>query len=159
MKNRLVALAALIFLCGAASIRETGSTLLLPLMSLWVGAYERAHPDVTIAVEGTGSGEGIAQAMADAQLQSGVLDIPLAVSAQVVAYNVQEIGQAHLNVSGDVLAGIYSGTIAFWDDPKIRAMNSDVARDLPHSRIVPIRRIEGSGDTFLFTHYLAATTR
>ena len=133
-------------LCLAAApiadqaLRETGSTLLLPLMSLWAGAYERAHPDVSIAVEGTGSGEGIAQAIAgtvdigasdaylsDEQLAGGVLNIPLAVSAQVIAYNVQQAGGSHLNFSGDVLAGIYEGTIAYWDDPKIRAINPQAA--------------------------------
>lgn len=157
---------------GTERLRETGSTLLLPLMSLWVTAYERAHPDVSIDVEGTGSGEGISQAMAgsvdigasdaylsDEQLSTGVLNIPLAVSAQVIAYNLQQIGDRHLNFSGDVLAGIYSGAIVYWDDPRIRALNSGMARDLPHERIVAIRRIEGSGDTFMFTRYLVSAAR
>lgn len=158
---------------AALALRETGSTLLLPLMSLWVEAYQRAHANVTISVEGTGSGQGISQAMAgtadigasdaylsDRQLSDGaVLNIPLAVSAQVIAYNVQEIGDQHLNLSGDILADIYTGKIAFWDDTRIRALNPQAANDLPHEHIVPIRRAEGSGDTFMFTQYLSRTSK
>jgi phosphate transport system substrate-binding protein len=178
MPARLAA-AAFAVLLGAAApsatlpLRETGSTLLLPLMSLWVQAYQRAHTNVTISVEGTGSGEGIAQAMAgtadigasdaylsDQQLSDGtVLNIPLAVSAQVIAYHVPEIGDRHLNLTGDVLAGIYTGKIAFWDDARIRAINPQVALNLPHVGIVPIRRAEGSGDTFMFTQYLSRTSK
>ena len=157
----------------ALALRETGSTLLMPLLSLWVESYERSHTDVSISVEGTGSGEGIAQASAgtadiggsdaylsDRQLAGGtLLNIPLAVSAQVIAYNVQEIGNRHLNLSADVLAGIYSGAIGYWDDPRIRAINAKVATDLPHSRILPIRRAEGSGDTSMFTEYLTRGSR
>jgi len=162
-----VALAALP--AHALALRETGSTLLFPLLALWVGAYQRSHTDVSISLEGSGSGEGIAQAstgkadigasdayLSDRQLAGGtLLNIPLAVSAQVIAYNIQEIGDRHLNLSASLLAGIYSGTIVYWDDPRIRAVNRDLASELPHDRIVPIRRIEGSGDTFMFTAYLA----
>jgi phosphate transport system substrate-binding protein len=178
MPARIIA-AGLCVMLGAAAptaalaLRETGSTLLLPLMSLWVQAYQRAHTDVAISVEGTGSGQGISQAMAgtvdigasdaylsDQQLSDGaMLNIPLAVSAQVIAYNVQEIGDQHLNLSGDILADIYSGKIAFWDDPRIRAINPHIANDLPHAAIVPIRRVEGSGDTSMFTEYLSKTSK
>jgi phosphate transport system substrate-binding protein len=157
----------------ALALRETGSTLLFPLMSLWVQAYQRAHTDVAISIEGTGSGEGISQAIAgtadigasdaylsDRQLADGaVLNIPLAVSAQVIAYNVQEIGDQHLNLSGELLADIYTGKIAFWDDPRIRAINPQSAANLPHEHIVPIRRAEGSGDTFMFTQFLNRTSK
>ncbi len=157
---------------AAINLKETGSTLLLPLMSLWVEAFHRSFTGINISVEGTGSGAGISQAidgtvdigasdafLSNQQIASGsVINIPLAVSAQVIAYNVQEIGDRHLNLSGPVLAGIYTGSIQYWDDPKIRSINPpEIARDLPHARITPIRRIEGSGDTFIFTSYLASS--
>jgi phosphate transport system substrate-binding protein len=179
-RNQAAALLLSLVLLAAAplnatvALRETGSTLLLPLMSLWVEAFHRAHEEVTIAVEGTGSGAGISQAIdgtadigaSDAYLSNqqiaggAVLNIPLAVSAQVVAYNVQQVGDRHLNLTGPILAGIYSGAVLYWDDPKIRAINPpEIARELPHARIVPIRRVESSGDTFMFTEFLKASDR
>jgi phosphate transport system substrate-binding protein len=57
-----------------------------------------------------------------------------------------------------VLAGIYSGEIQFWDDAKIKDLNKPVAGKLPHQQIVPVRRADGSGDTFIFTQYLSKST-
>ena len=41
---------------------ETGSTLLYPLFNMWVPAYSKAHPEVQITTQGTGSGTGISEA-------------------------------------------------------------------------------------------------
>jgi phosphate transport system substrate-binding protein len=156
---------------AAANLLETGSSLVYPLMNLWVPEYTRAHPDVKITTQSTGSGTGISQAvagvaqigasdayMSDAQLAQGkMLNIPLAISAQQVNYNVPEIGQAHLNLSGPVLAGIYDGSIRYWDDSKIKSINSALASKLPHQAIIPVHRADGSGDTFIFTQYLSDT--
>jgi phosphate transport system substrate-binding protein len=155
---------------AATDLLETGSTLLYPLMNLWVAAYQQAHGDVQITTQGTGSGTGISQAiagvaqigasdayMADAQIKSSpMLNIPLAISAQQINYNIPGLNNVHLNLSGPVLAGIYSGTIQFWDDAQIKDINKNVK--LPHQQIVPIHRAEGSGDTFIFTQYLSKST-
>ncbi|HMD02157.1 MAG TPA: phosphate ABC transporter substrate-binding protein PstS [Candidatus Baltobacteraceae bacterium] len=159
-------------IAGAAQLAETGSTLLLPLMNTWVDAYRQHDPSTQITTEGSGSGAGIARAiagdvqigasdayMSDAQMKATpMLNIPLAISAQQVDYNVPEIGPAHLNLSGPVLAAIYSGTVEFWDDAQIAGLNAVVAKKLPHARIIPVKRAEGSGDTFIFTQYLSETT-
>ena len=164
--------------CGATSfaagarLLETGSTLLYPLMNLWVAAYQKDHSDVQITTQGTGSGTGISQAisgvaqigasdayMSDSQMKTaGMLNIPLAISAQQINYNVPGLNDVHLNLSGPVLAGIYTGDIHFWDDAKIKAINAKFASKLPHHEIVPIHRADGSGDTFLFTQYLTFST-
>lgn len=151
----------------AVSLLETGSTLLYPLFQKWVPAYEAAHPEVTITPAGTGSGTGISQAiagavqigasdayMSDAQVAANpdMLNIPLAISAQIIAYNVPGLNNLHLKLSGPILAGIYTGHIVYWDDPAIRAANPGV--NLPHHTIVPVRRNDSSGDSFLFTQYL-----
>jgi phosphate transport system substrate-binding protein len=157
---------------AAVDLLETGSTLLYPLMNLWVGAYQSAHNDVQITTQGTGSGTGISQAisgvaqigasdayMADAQMKNTpMLNIPLAISAQQIAYNLPGLNNAHLNLSGPVLAAIYSGTIAYWDDAKIKDLNKKLASKLPHQPIVPIHRADSSGDTFIFSQYLAKST-
>ena len=156
---------------GKTQVLETGSTLLYPLMNEWVSAYQASHGDVAITTQGTGSGTGIAQAISgvaqigasDAYLSNGqmaqnaMLNIPLAISAQQVNYNVPEVGNAHINLSGPILAGIYMGSVRYWDDASIKNANAALASKLPHKEIVPIHRADGSGDTFLFTGYLSAS--
>src|SRR5579872_5713596 len=164
--------------CGAvapaagARLLETGSSLLYPLMNLWVAGYQKDHADTQITTQSTGSGTGISQAisgvaqigasdayMSDAQMKtSEMLNIPLAISAQQVNYNVPGLNDVHLNLSGPVLAGIYSGQIRYWDDAQIKKLNAKYAGKLPHHTIVAIHRADGSGDTFLFTQYLSFST-
>ncbi len=55
-----------------------------------------------------------------------------------------------------MLANIYLGTITFWDDPAITALNAGVT--LPHQAITVDHRSDGSGTTSIFTHYLAAVS-
>jgi phosphate transport system substrate-binding protein len=96
--------------------------------------------------------------LSDAQMKANdLLNVPLAVSAQEVDYNVPELRAAPpLRLSGPVLADIYDGSIARWDDPRILALNP--GRVLPHHVIIPIHRTDGSGDTFIFTQYLSFST-
>jgi phosphate transport system substrate-binding protein len=179
-----LALAAAVAACGAphpgqagltaasardATIKEAGSSLLYPLMRTWAGAYQRQTPGVTVATASTSSGKGIAAASAgrvdvgasDAYLSSGdlvktpdLLNIPLAIAAQTVIYNLPSAsGTEHVQLNGAVLAGIYEGTITRWDDPRITAINPGVS--LPDLKIVPVVRSDMSGDTFLFTSYLS----
>jgi phosphate transport system substrate-binding protein len=177
-KTLALTLAALLLVCAggralaATNILETGSSLLFPLMNLWVATYTQAHSDVQITTASTGSGTGISQAiggvaqigasdayMSDGQMSgSPMLNIPLAISAQQINYNIPGLNDVHLNLSGPVLAAIYSGEIQNWDDPKIKAINKQYAAKLPHRPIVPVRRSDGSGDTFIFTQYLSKST-
>jgi phosphate transport system substrate-binding protein len=153
----------------AATIAETGSSLLYPLMHVWATAYQHQAPGVTVSTASTSSGTGIADATAgnadlgasDAYLSSGDMvkkpalrNIPLAVSAQTVLYNLPGLSSsAHVHLNGTVLAEIYDGTITRWNDPRIAAINPHLT--LPADTIVPVRRSDSSGDTFLFTSYLA----
>lgn len=152
------------------TINETGSSLLYPLFNgQWISAYKSVAPNVKITAASTGSGAGISQAiagtvqigasdayMADAQMQQSpsMVNIPLAISAQQIMYNLPGIKQ-HLDLSGDVLAKIYTGQIKYWDDPAITSLNKGVK--LPHEQIIPVHRSDGSGDSFLFTQYLSDT--
>ena len=153
------------------SISETGSTLIYPLFQTWVAAYAKVDPNLHMTVGATGSGAGIAQAIAnhvqigtsDAYMSDDqkmahpdILNIPLAISAQTVEVNLPELHGAALKLSGPVLASIYTGKIRQWDAPEIAALNSGV--HLPHQAIVPVHRADGSGDTFIFTQFLSFTT-
>ncbi len=81
-----------------------------------------------------------------------LLNVPLAVSAQTIIYNLPDVS-GHVQLNGAILAGIYDGAVTMWNDPLIAAINPHVT--LPAMKIVPVRRSDSSGDTFLFTSYLS----
>jgi phosphate transport system substrate-binding protein len=178
--RRALGAAAVTVFCALASpiahaadvaLSETGSTLLFPLFQAWIGGYKGVASDVTITAAATGSGAGEKAALdgtvrigaSDAYLSDRVaqqnpqmLDIPVAISAQTINYNVPSLNGAHLKIDGPTLGAIYTGAIKQWDDPAIKAMNPDVT--LPHQGIIPVRRADGSGDTFIFTQFLDFST-
>jgi phosphate transport system substrate-binding protein len=152
---------------AAQTLSETGSTLAYPLFKAWIAEYAKVDPAVQISASATGSGAGIEQAadgrvrigmsdayMSDTQAMASphILNIPLAISAQIVAANLPELHGARLKLSGPVLAGIYSGSIRDWDAAPIATLNRGLR--LPHHAIVPVRRSDSSGDTFIFTQFL-----
>jgi len=155
---------------GSVQLSETGSSLLYPLFQEWAPAYQQ-KTGVDITPASTGSGTGISDAEAgtvnigasDAYVSTALeaqhpnlLNIPLAVSAQQVMYNLPGLNKIHLKLNGPVLAGIYDGQIKNWRDARIQKLNPGVK--LPNLPVVPIHRADGSGDTFLFTQYLSFTT-
>ncbi len=155
------------------TLAETGSTLLYNLFGAWASAYHHQFASVTIKTAPTGSGTGIADASAgtadlgasDAFLSSGnlvqnpdLLNIPLAISAQQVNYNLPHVpASTHVRLDGSVLAQMYTGAIRNWDDPAIKALNPGLS--LPDLPVRPLHRGEptGSGDTFLFSSYLSTS--
>ncbi|MBV8402245.1 MAG: substrate-binding domain-containing protein [Acetobacteraceae bacterium] len=98
-------------------VTETGSTLMLPLMQRWAKAYAEVSPEPHVTAA-TDSGAGIAAAihgtaqigasdayMSDVEVarHPGILNIPLAISAQTVNYNLPGLS-ATLRLIGPVLA-------------------------------------------------------
>ena len=112
---------------------------------------ERRHPDVAItaggdAVRAPASPQAIAGTvqigasdayMSDeaAEQNPKILNIPLAISAQTMNYNLPGLNDAPSKLDGPTLAGIYTGQVTMWDAPEIAALNPGV--DLPHQPIVP----------------------
>jgi phosphate transport system substrate-binding protein len=154
---------------SGGTVTETGSTLLYPLFNLWAGGYNTKYPSMTIQTGGTGSGTGISEAengtidigASDAYLSPSVVaanpdlkNIPLAISAQIVAYNIPGV-LSHLKLSGNVLSEIYQGQVTKWNASQITSLNPGVT--LPSIPIVTLHRSDSSGDTFLFTTYLSKT--
>ncbi|HEY1413612.1 MAG TPA: phosphate ABC transporter substrate-binding protein PstS [Rhodopila sp.] len=153
-------------------LNETGSTLLYPLFQRWIPAYGSVKPDVKINIAASNSGEGIKSAVAgtvqigtsdaymsdeEAERNRQVISVPLAISAQTVNCNIPGLGAVALKLDGPALAGIYSGRIRQWDDAAIAALNPGTK--LPHQAIVPVRRADPSGDTFVFTQFLDFSTQ
>lgn len=152
---------------GAGTLVGAGSTLIAPLITTeWTPKYAE-KTKVAVTYGPIGSGGGIAQITArtvdfgasDAPLTEdefkeakGVVQIPWALAATDVAYNVQGVGN-QLKLTGPVLAEIYEGKITTWNDPKIAELNPDIK--LPAEKITPVYRSDGSGDTYAFTNYLS----
>jgi phosphate transport system substrate-binding protein len=154
---------------AGGTVTETGSTLLYPLFNLWSSGYSTKFPKVTVDTAGTGSGTGISEAengtvnigASDAYLSPSVTaanpdlkNIPLAISAQIVAYNIPGV-LSHLKLTGKVLSEIYRGVVTKWNASQITSLNPGVT--LPNIPIVTLHRSDSSGDTFLFTTYLSKT--
>jgi phosphate transport system substrate-binding protein len=72
--------------------------------------------------------------------------------------NYQPIGSGgsadQLKLTGELLAKIYNGDVTKWNDPAIAAVNQGVS--LPSTKITVVHRSDGSGTTWIFTHYLTA---
>jgi phosphate transport system substrate-binding protein len=146
-------------------LNGAGSTLIQPLMAFWSQDWlTRAGVQVNYAA--VGSGTGIAQITAravdfgasDAPLTSaqaaacnGCTQIPWALTATGAAYNLPGVSGLHL--TGPLLAAIYEGKITTWNDSRIAKINKGKA--LPATKITPVYRSDGSGDTYAFTDYLS----
>ncbi|MCU1489605.1 MAG: pstS [Acidimicrobiaceae bacterium] len=152
---------------SGGTISETGSSLFYPLFSTWAQSYKGSS--LQTASTGSGAGQSGAEAgtvnvgASDAYLppsvlsqtgSSAVLDIPVVVSAQQIDYNIPGLAKGtHLHLSAHLLAAIYSGSVTMWNDPSITRINKGVS--IPAVKIVPLHRSDSSGDTFLFSSYLA----
>jgi phosphate transport system substrate-binding protein len=127
----------------------------------------RTYPGVHITPAATGSEVGVKKSisgeaqigasdvfMSDKEVRQNpqIVNFPLCISAQMVNYNLPDLNTDKLKLDGTVLADIYSGKIRDWDAAPIAALNPSLK--LPHQSIIPIRRAEGSGDTFIFTQFL-----
>lgn len=151
------------------ALNGAGSTLVAPLMAQWQPDYATSA-GVTVTYGAVGSGGGIDAitgrtvdfGASDAPLTSdqakackGCLQIPWALGATVVAYNVKGVPN-NLKLTGAVVADIFLGNITSWNDPAIANLNPGV--NLPSTHITPVYRSDGSGDSFVFTSYLSAVS-
>lgn len=80
-------------------------------------------------------------------------DLPVYISPIAVVFNIE--GVDSLNLTPEVIAGIFAGDITNWNDEAIVADNPDAT--LPDLAIVPVHRSDDSGTTENFTEYLSAT--
>ena len=167
--KRLLPLLALLVLPAAAQtkLNAAGATFPNPIYSKWFSAYHQMHPDVEINYQSIGSGGGIAQLKAGTvdfgasdmplddkkvkDMPMPFLQLPTVLGAVVPAYNVPEV-KSEIKFTGEILAGIYLGSITKWNDKVIAAANPGVS--LPDKSIIVIHRSDGSGTTFVFTDYL-----
>src|SRR4051794_9884199 len=151
------------------SISGAGSTFVPPLVPPWTPAVGEAF-GLTLQYSPVGSGAGIA-AISNRQVDFGASDAPLspdqaaackgcvqipwALSATTVAYNVAG-APTHLRLDGATIAKIFLGQISNWNDPAIAKLNP--GGNLPDLKITPVFRSDGSGTSYNFTDYLSAVS-
>ena len=169
MKKTLVAVLLFVLAMSAAQAQKltgAGATFPYPIYSKWFSEYSAAHPGVEINYQSIGSGGGIRQVTAglvdfgatdgpatDEQLagsKNKLIHIPTVLGAVVPIFNVP--GVSDVKFSSDVLADIFLGKIATWNDARIAKDNPGVK--LPDQKIIVVHRSDGSGTTYIFTDYL-----
>src|SRR5581483_10770183 len=171
LKRSFPALALLLLALPSAAqtkLNAAGATFPYPIYSKWFSEYRRQHPDIEINYQSIGSGGGIRQVtagtvdfgasdgpMTDQQLKDAnfkIMHLPTVLGAVVPAYNIPGF-KGELKFTPDVIAGIYLGKIASWNDAAIAKVNSGVS--LPNQPIVVVHRSDGSGTTYIWTDYLS----
>ena len=157
---------------GAASGNDdallgAGSSFDYPLFSKQFSEYNKAN-GLKVNYQSVGSGAGISQltnktvdfgasdapmnGKQDSALSSPAIHIPITAGAVALSYNLPDVKDT-LNLTPDLIAGMFLGTITKWNDPKIAAVNKGVK--LPSTAILIAHRSDGSGTTNIFTTYLA----
>lgn len=151
------------------TITGAGSTFVAPLVSAWTPALGSAF-GYNVQYSAVGSGAGIAAVTtrqvdfgaSDAPLSpdqatacKGCVQIPWALSATTVAYNIPG-APVHVRLDGPTIAKIFMGDISNWNDPAIAALNPGAS--MPNLKITPVFRSDGSGTSYNFTDYLSAVS-
>ncbi|MFQ5476975.1 MAG: phosphate ABC transporter substrate-binding protein PstS, partial [Nitrosopumilus sp.] len=153
------------------TLTGAGATFPFPLIDLWRVEYNNVYDNVNLNYQSIGSGGGIKQHIektvnfaasdkpmseAERELAPGTLHIPESIGGVVLVYNLPEVPDKGLNLTGDTIAKIFLGEITKWNDPAIVAENPEL--NLPDKEIVTAHRSDGSGTTFIFTDYLTTVS-
>jgi phosphate transport system substrate-binding protein len=149
-------------------LNGAGATFPFPLIDTWRVEYQKIKPELSINYQSIGSGGGVKQftekivdfGATDAPLTSLEMEkaqeavhIPETIGSIIVSYNIPEVPDSGLKLTGPILAGIYLGEITKWNDPQIQKLNPDLF--LPAQNIIVSHRSDGSGTTFVWTDYLS----
>ncbi len=159
--------------CVAGPVTAQGSSAQAAAVNAWIRDYQVSCPTATVAYASVGSGAGLRdfvsgtgdfagsdsplsaaeQPAANARCGGAAIHLPMVAGPIALAYNVA--GVDDLRLAPDTIAGILTGRIAGWNDPRIARDNPGVT--LPATRIRPVHRADSSGTTDNLTRFLAAT--
>ncbi|MBS0557505.1 MAG: phosphate ABC transporter substrate-binding protein PstS [Proteobacteria bacterium] len=151
---------------NAADVTGAGSSFVYPVLSKWSASFAEKTGN-HVNYQSIGSGGGIAQIKAgtvdfgasdkpldaDDLAKSGLGQFPSVIGGIVPAYNIDGVEAGKLVLDGQVLAGIFLGNIANWNDAAIAKLNPGLK--LPDAKITVVHRSDGSGTSFNFTNYLS----
>ncbi len=167
---------------GGEAMAEVSGTLIgagassqAAAMQGWQAGFQGANPDATVEYDPIGSGGGRETflsggsdfAGSDAALDEeeyaasiercagdqGAINLPHYISPIAIPYNLPSLEGETLNLSPEVIAGIFANEITVWNDPAIAADNPDL--ELPDTTINPVHRSDESGTTENFTDYMS----
>ncbi|HUZ21143.1 MAG TPA: phosphate ABC transporter substrate-binding protein PstS [Acidimicrobiales bacterium] len=155
---------------SALTLNGAGSTFDQPFFTLGFYEYhQKIDPSVTVNYASIGSGGGQGQIEANtvnfgatdvpmfssdlAKATAGtIVQVPIDLGGEAISYNVKGLPQG-LHLTGPVLAEIYLGQIANWDNSALKKLNPKV--NFPNESITVVHRADGSGTSYAFTNYLA----
>ncbi|MFM8623394.1 MAG: phosphate ABC transporter substrate-binding protein PstS [Betaproteobacteria bacterium] len=154
----------------AADITGAGATFPFPIYAKWAEAYKKTT-GIGLNYQSIGSSGGIRQIRAktvafgatDAPLsgadldKDGMVQFPAIIGGTVPVFNLEGFANGELRVTGPVLAEMFMGKIARWNDPKLVALNP--GKKLPDTAITVVHRADGSGTTFNWTDYLSEVSK
>ena len=152
----------------ALMLTGAGATFPYPLYTRWFSHFAE-RGDAKINYESIGSGAGIRELLAgtldfaatDAPLDAAqrqelatqrIRQVPMAVGGAAETYNVPGLTR-QLRLDGTALADIFLGRIATWNDPRVVALNPEIA--LPAHAITVVTRSDTSGTSWILTDYLS----
>ncbi|MFN3255786.1 MAG: phosphate ABC transporter substrate-binding protein PstS [Ilumatobacter sp.] len=146
-------------------------------MQGWQVGFQELNPDVTVEYDPIGSGGGRERflegattfAGSDAALKDdefaasiercagdqGAINLPHYISPIALPYNLPSIEGTTLNLTAELIAGIFANQITNWNDPAIAEANPGV--EFPDLAINPVHRSDDSGTTENFTDYMSQT--
>lgn len=152
-------------------INGAGATFPYILYSKWFSEYSKINTSAKINYRSIGSGGGIRQ-LINGTLDFGASDIPMnaeeikkskhpiihiptTLSAVALTYNLPLLKNKPLLMTPEIIGQIFDGSIKKWNDPKMIALNKNLAE--LNQNIVVVYRADGSGTTAVFTEYLSKT--
>lgn len=147
-------------------ITGVGSSAAYPVYKTWAEQYSRSGGG-TLQYDPAGSSAGLKKIRAresdfgasdvaptlEDRAKHDLIVFPTVITGVVPVFNLPKLHSGQLVVNGEVLAGIFSGTITQWNDPRLQQLNPGLP--LPAMAIVPVVRADGSGTTYNFSDYLA----
>lgn len=157
----------------SGTLNGKGASSMKAAQKKWQADFQTANPGVTVnySPDGSGAGRegflagavqfaGSDRAFKDSEMGPGnfagcapdsdALNLPVYLSPIAVVFKVD--GVTELLLDADTLAGIFTGAIARWDDPRITALNP--GQRMPDAPITAVHRSDDSGTTENFTDYL-----
>ena len=155
-------------------LNGAGATFPFPLYSKWFDEYAK-FSNTQVNYQSIGSGGGVRQVtegtvdfgasdgiMSDEEqaraeaVYGTILHTPMTMGAVAVVYNLEGVTAGQLKLTPDVLADIYLKKITKWNDARIVQLNPGLT--LSDRAVAVVHRSDGSGTTFIFTHYLASVS-
>ena len=147
-------------------IHGAGSTAAAKIYQSWAEEFQK-DTGIALNYEAIGSSAGIQKIVANTA-DFGASDVappavelerqhlvllPMAITGVAPVVNLPHVEDGQLHLNGELLAGIFSGTITRWNAPALVQLNPRLR--LPDLAITVVVRGDGSGTTYNFTDYLS----